>query len=74
MEKHDKMAYPTIDPMSTLTTYPAMKRKVIEQTKTIKILVNLVDELRQSCNHSSRHDLYEKAVNTLSTLEDEGKI
>ena len=38
-------------------------------------LVQLIDELRQPYNNSSRyHDLYLKATNTLNRLEDEGRI
>ena len=46
----------------------------IPTREVIRILVDLIDELRQPYNNSRRHDLYEKATTTLNDLEDRGQL
>jgi hypothetical protein len=54
--------------------FNARRWLVLQDKKTIKALVELVDELRQPFNNSPRHDLYLKATGILNQMEDEGRI
>lgn len=49
---------------------PSLHPKELKHLSTIAILVQLVDELRQPYNNSKRHDLYQKATDTLNYLEE----
>jgi len=50
------------------------EREITELKNTIKVLVGLVDLLRQAYNNSKPQDPYEVATETLNKLEEEGRI
>ncbi len=54
--------------------YKELTEVVAKQWQTIRMLVVIIDQLRQPYNGGGRHDLYLSATNALNELEEEGRI